>query len=146
MSTISLFTTTLEKMPISKMYRTLVYSRSVDEFVGEGVTGRSKHDVVLGTLVGEGHCGNDVGTEIDKQQRDRSETERCIDDYVDDKSHHFRPQMSDRIGDRLLKIVEYQTTCFIKHSTTIRNQLKVFNHTVPVQNCMYSVVSLQHNF
>ncbi|GMS80948.1 hypothetical protein PENTCL1PPCAC_3123, partial [Pristionchus entomophagus] len=54
----------------------------IDQFVMQGITGPSLHDVGLGLFVSERNCGHHVSSQIDTENSDGSERKRNSEEDV----------------------------------------------------------------
>ena len=82
----------------------------IDEFVVERVARHALHDVALGLLVGERDGRHHVGTEVDAEDRDGAERQRNVGDDEEQERRDLRDVARQRVGDRLLEVVEDQAT------------------------------------
>ena len=72
----------------------------------ERVTRHAFHDVALRLFVGERDGGHHVGAEIDAEDRDGAERQRNVGDDEEKERRDLRDVAGERVGDRLLQVVE----------------------------------------
>jgi len=89
----------------------------VDKFIVQRIPRQSLHDVALSRLVGEGDGRHHVRAEVDTEDRDRAQRQRNVGDDKEQERRDLRDVASQRVGDRLLQIVEDQSTL---HKTPVK--------------------------
>jgi len=88
----------------------------IDKFVVDRVARHTLHNVAFGLFVRQRDSGNHVGAEVDAEDRDGAERQWNVGDDEEQERRDFRNVAGQCVGDRLLEVVENQTTFANEHS------------------------------
>lgn len=109
-----------------KFYKTLLSSPynwslpSTDEPIVLMVTWHPLHHVRLWFLACQRDRRQDVRSEVDEEDRQRSDGQRDLGDDEHDERGHLGHIADERVDDRLLQVVEHEATWHNKRHTSIQ--------------------------